>query len=83
MPLAGALGVIVHVPIFKMLRVVPDTVQTLVVDELKPTVAPEVDVALNVKVPPELQVTELGGLKVMVWVAGLMVMEVEISGAAP
>ena len=55
----------VQVPVVTMVAVVPLTVQTLVVCELKATVKPEVEVATSVNGVPMVCVPGL--LKVMVW----------------
>ena len=57
----------VQVPLVKRFAVVPETVQTLVVSELKLTVRPELAVALSATVPPTVCVAIAP--KVMVWLA--------------
>jgi hypothetical protein len=57
----------VHVPVAFSVTVVPETLQTLVVCELKLTARPEVAVALTVKVP-EPRVWFASAPKAMVWV---------------
>jgi hypothetical protein len=69
--------VIVQVPAVTMVTVVPETVQTLVVELAKVTVVvAESEAVPNEKVPapPTTHVLEPGGVQVMVWVAPLIVM---------
>ena len=61
---------IVQVPAVTIVAVVPDTVQTLVVELAKVTVESDVSVALprgNVPAPPATHVWEPGGVQVIVW----------------
>ena len=66
-----------QVPAVTMVTVVPETVQTLVVELAKVTVVTaESDAVPNEKVPapPPTQVWEPGGVQVMLWLTPLIVM---------
>jgi hypothetical protein len=59
----------VHVPAVSIVTVVPETVQTLVVELAKVTVVPAVSLAApkeKVPAPPATQVWDPGGVHVMV-----------------
>jgi hypothetical protein len=73
--------VIVQVPAFSMVTVVPFTVQTLPVELAKVTVVPaESEAVPNEKVPapPTIQVWDPGEDQVMVWVAPIIVILTEV-----
>jgi len=70
-------GVIVQVPGVSIVTVVPETVHTLVVELAKVTVVPAESLAVpkeKVPAPPVTHVWDPGGVQVMVWTAGLIVM---------
>jgi hypothetical protein len=67
----------VQVPAVSMVTVVPETVQTLVVELANVTVVPAVSLAVpkeKVPAPPATQVWVPGGVHVIVWLMPLMVM---------
>jgi hypothetical protein len=75
--------VIVQVPAFSMVTVVPETVQTLPVELAKVTVVPaESEAVPNEKVPapPATQVWDPGEDQVMVWVAPIIVILTGVPG---